>query len=322
MNSAFAIEVSDLHKTYSEGLFFRKRFTALKGVSLRVPEGEIFGLLGPNGAGKTTLVKILLGIIHKTQGNATMLGMPAGSLRARKMVGYLPEHLRMAGHLTPYSALECFGSLAGMPGSHIRKHRDRLLEQVGLIDWKKDRTKKFSKGMLQRLGLAQALLSQPRLLFLDEPTDGLDPRARAEMREIIRQLRGEGVTIFLNSHLLQEVEVICNQVAILDHGALKYCGPVSEAGKHSRQANGLGSGWIVEFRIASASPIDLGLPESMALETTSTESGLMNVRVQVENQGQVDGIVDRIRSQKASLVNMKRIEDSLEDAFLAMIDKT
>jgi len=321
MNSAFAIDVSDLHKTYSEGLVFRKRFTALKGVSLRVPEGEIFGLLGPNGAGKTTLVKILLGIIRKTHGHATMLGMPAGSIRARKLVGYLPEHLRMASHLTPYTALECYGALAGLPLSHVKKHRDRLLEQVGLTDWKKERTKKFSKGMLQRLGLAQALLSHPRLLFLDEPTDGLDPRARAEMREIIQQLRGEGVTIFLNSHLLQEVEMICKQVAILDHGELKYCGPVHEAGKHAREANGLGSGWVVEFRIASESPVDLGLPESETPQTSSVENGLTVVRVQVEDQAQVDRIIDRIRSQRASLVNMNRIEASLEDAFLAMIDK-
>ncbi len=321
MRSA-AIEVANMHKTYRDGWVFPKKFTALQDVSLRVPEGEIFGLLGPNGAGKTTLVKILLGIIRKTAGTATMLGLPAGSLAARRRVGYLPEHLRMAGHLTPYTSLEYFGSLAGLSGSHIRKHRDRLLQQVGLIDRKQDRIKKFSKGMLQRLGLAQALLSEPRLLFLDEPTDGLDPRARAEMRDVILKLGQEGVTIFLNSHLLQEVEMICNEVAILDRGLLKYCGPVSEAGQHARGGVGKGEGWTMEFRILALKHLDLPLDESLSPEFSRTPEGLHLVRVHVRNQQQVDSVVDRIRSQGASLVQMKQIESSLEDAFLAMVDKS
>lgn len=321
MSSTFAIEIDNLHKTYREGLVFRRRFAALKGVSLRVPEGQVFGLLGPNGAGKTTLVKILLGIISGTSGRAMMLGLPAGSLRSRRRVGYLPEHLRMAPHLTPYSALEVFGSLAGLSGGEIRKHRDRLLEQVGLGDWKRERIKKFSKGMLQRLGLAQALLSQPRLLFLDEPTDGLDPRARAEVREIICGLGEQGVTVFLNSHLLQEVEMICQQVAILDRGELKYCGQVDEASQHARMLGGGSSCWTIELCVAATGT--LSLPEVPGREVSMEDNGRgqVVVRMQVDDQQQVDGLVDRIRGQGASLISLKRLESSLEDAFLAMVEK-
>lgn len=320
-NGAAAIEVQRLGKTYRDGLVFAKRFTALRDVSLTVPSGGIFGLLGPNGAGKTTLVKILLGIISKSTGEASLLGLPAGSLASRRLVGYLPEHLRMAGHLTPYTGLDYFGSLAGLSAGHIRQHRDRLLEQVGLRDRARDRIRKFSKGMLQRLGLAQALLSQPRLLFLDEPTDGLDPRARAEMREIIRNLQGQGVTIFLNSHLLQEVELICDEVAILDRGELKYCGPVSEAGNHAARASGL-SGWLMEFRLRSERTLQLPVVEGLHFSPVESQPGEQVFQVQVQNQQQVDAAVDQFRGQGASVVELKRVEATLEDAFLAMVEKT
>ena len=225
-----AIETNDLSKTYSQGLIFRQRHVALQNVSLTVQRGEIFGLLGPNGAGKTTFLKIMLGIIRKTSGQASLLGYPAGSRQGRKLVGYLPEHLRVPAHLTGYQALEFFGNLSNVPTRIVRERRQQLLETVGLADRAKDNVKQYSKGMLQRLGLAQALLHDPELLVLDEPTDGLDPKARAEMRQIIRDLQGRGVTIFLNSHLLQEVEMICQRVAILDKGQLRYCGPVDSIG--------------------------------------------------------------------------------------------
>ena len=231
-SSGPAIETHGLSKTYSQGLIFKKRHVALQDVSLTVERGEIFGLLGPNGAGKTTFLKIMLGIIRKTGGKATLLGEPAGSRKGRKLVGYLPEHLRVPAHLTGYQALEFFGNLSNVPTKVVREKRGQLLETVGLVDRAKDNVKQYSKGMLQRLGLAQALLHEPELLVLDEPTDGLDPKARAEMRQIIRELQTRGVTIFLNSHLLQEVEMICQRVAILDKGQLRYCGPVDTIGEH------------------------------------------------------------------------------------------
>ena len=225
-----AIEATDLKKTYSSSVLFGKKFEALKGVSFEVRRGEVFGLLGPNGAGKTTFVKILLGIIKRTSGSAKLMGYTAGSIAGRSQVGYLPEHLRISPHLTALTALELYGNLSNVPTETIRSKQDELLKLVGLVGREKESVKNFSKGMLQRLGLAQALLHDPKLLMLDEPTDGLDPRARAEMRAIIARLRESGVTIFLNSHLLQEVELICNSVAILDRGVLRFSGDVSNIG--------------------------------------------------------------------------------------------
>jgi len=214
------IETSGLSKIWRSGLFRRKRFQALNGVTLQVPQGSIYGLLGPNGAGKTTLIKILLGIISRSAGTASVLGHPAGSMAARQQIGYLPENHRLPRHLSANTALEYYGSLSGMTMSQIRAARPVLLEQVGLKGRERERVSGYSKGMLQRLGLAQAMLHKPRLIVLDEPTDGVDPVGRREIRDVLRQLAADGHTIFLNSHLLQEIELICDQVAILNKGQL------------------------------------------------------------------------------------------------------
>src|SRR5262245_28961241 len=223
-----AIETIDLCKTYVEGLLRRKRQEALKGVSLRVERGEIFGLLGGNGAGKTTFIKALLGILRKTAGEARLLGFPAGDRRGRKLVGYLPENLRVPRHLTGYTALEYYGNLSNVPTSVIRQRRGDLLEKVGLAARAKDPVRTYSKGMLQRLGLAQAMLHDPELFILDEPTDGLDPLARSQVRGYLTELKRVGKTIFLNSHILQEAELICARGAILDKGVLGRLANVAE----------------------------------------------------------------------------------------------
>ena len=204
------IQVSDLQKTYRDGWFRRRKIQALKKVSLEVGRGEIFGLLGPNGAGKTTLIKILLGIVHKTAGEARLLGQPAGRRIGRKRVGYLPEGHRIPRHLTGNTALEYYGSLSGMSVADTRRRRAELLDMVGLSVWGRTVVTKYSKGMLQRLGLAQAMLHEPDVLVLDEPTDGVDPVGRSEIREVLNVLKDRGKTIFLNSHLLQEIELVCD----------------------------------------------------------------------------------------------------------------
>src|SRR5687768_3655713 len=200
-----AIEVDTLKKTYRDGLFGSRSIEALRGISFRVERGEIFALLGPNGAGKTTFIKILLGIVRKSGGSAQMLGHPAGDRRSRKHIGYLPENLRLPRHLTANTALELCGNLSGLSTREVHERRGKLLELVGLADRAGDSVKKYSKGMLQRLGLAQSLLHDPDLLIFDEPTDGLDPVARAQVRAVLLDLKSKGKTIFLNSHILQEV---------------------------------------------------------------------------------------------------------------------
>ena len=221
MSDSLAIQTHELSKTYRDGWFGRRRVPALQGVSLSVNRGEIFGLLGPNGAGKTTLIKILLGLVHKSGGQAEMLGRPAGHRATRRKIGYLPEHHRIPHHLTGNTALEYYGGLSNVPLGEIRRLRPKLLEMVGLGRWGKTLVRKYSKGMAQRLGLAQAMLHNPDLLILDEPTDGVDPVGRAEIREVLARLKSEGKTIFLNSHLLQEVELVCDRVAILGRGKLR-----------------------------------------------------------------------------------------------------
>ena len=182
MDSTAVIEVQNLRKTYRDGLFRKRKVEALRGVTLEVPRGEIFGLLGPNGAGKTTLIKILLGIVRKSEGSAVLLGRPAGNRHSRQKVGYLPEGHRLPHHLTGHTALEYYGGLSGLSPGEVRRRRDGVLATVGLSEWGRTPVRKYSKGMLQRLGLAQAMLHDPDLLILDEPTDGVDPVDRNTTR--------------------------------------------------------------------------------------------------------------------------------------------
>ena len=188
---------------------------ALNGVSLTVQRGEIFGLLGQNGAGKTTLIKILLGITKKTDGQALLLDHPAGTASVRRRVGYLPEDHRFPDYHTGASLLNFYGALLGVPAGVRRKRIPEVLETVGLKGRMHYKIRTYSKGMKQRVGIAQALLHEPDVIFLDEPTDGVDPVGRREIRDLMQSLKEEGKTIFLNSHLLSEVEQICDRVAIL-----------------------------------------------------------------------------------------------------------
>ncbi len=206
-----AIETHELRKVFGEQ-------AAVKGLTLQVRQGEVFGFLGPNGAGKTTSIKMLLGLVAPTSGGARLLGAPLGDRRMLAKMGFLPEHFRFQDWLTAAEFLELHGRLYGMDGHDLRRRADALLERVGLADFRHKYLKTFSKGMLQRIGLAQALLNRPLLVFLDEPTSGLDPVGRRLVRDIIHELRQEGTSVFLNSHLLSEIEVTCERVAFIRHG--------------------------------------------------------------------------------------------------------
>jgi ABC-2 type transport system ATP-binding protein len=201
---------------------------ALNGVSLQVEPGEIFGLLGQNGAGKTTLVKLLLGIVRATDGTALLLDQPAGTPSVRRKVGYLPEDHLFPEYHTGASLLDFYGRLLEMPLGELRQRIPEVLEMVGLKGRMHSKIRTYSKGMKQRLGIAQALLHRPEVIFLDEPTDGVDPVGRREIREMLADLKTQGVTIFVNSHLLGEVELICDRVAILERGEVIRLGTMTE----------------------------------------------------------------------------------------------
>jgi ABC-2 type transport system ATP-binding protein len=209
--SSFAIQTRNLRKDFGAKV-------AVRDLSLCVPRGEVFGFIGPNGAGKSTSIKMFVGLVSPTGGQATVLGAPAGNVEARRKIGFLPEHFRFYDWLTPAELLRLHGRLYGMSKAQLRERVPAYLELVGLTPHRDKQLHNFSKGMLQRIGLAQALINEPDLIFLDEPTSGLDPIGRRLVRDIIKSQRERGATVFLNSHLLSEVEVTCDRVAFIKHG--------------------------------------------------------------------------------------------------------
>ncbi len=211
MNDTLAIDTLYLRKVLGDNI-------AVRGLTLQVRRGEVFGYLGPNGAGKTTSIKMLLGLVAPTGGSAHLLGQPLGHRPTRARIGFLPEHFRFHDWLTAREFLKLHGQLYGVAPQRLPARMSELLERVGLTPFAQKPLRTFSKGMLQRIGLAQALLNEPDLVFLDEPTSGLDPVGRRLVRDIIRELRERGTTVFLNSHLLSEVEITCDRVAFIKHG--------------------------------------------------------------------------------------------------------
>lgn len=221
MSSIPAIDANGLTKVYSNG-------RGCRDVTLTVGKGEAFGFLGPNGAGKSTFVKMLVGLISPTDGSATILGHPLGSMEAKMKIGYLPELYRYQEWLTGEEVVRLHAKLCRIPGADADRRIPQLLAEVGIGQRGKDRVKHYSKGMQQRLGLACALVNEPEVLFLDEPSSALDPIGRMEVRRILERLKERGITIFLNSHLLEDVEVLCDRMALLNSGAVLRHGSVAE----------------------------------------------------------------------------------------------
>lgn len=315
VSTAAVIQVSDLKKTYRRGIFKRQTNEALKGVSLEVPRGSIFGLLGPNGAGKTTLIKVLLGLVRKTGGSATVLGLPAGSIQARRRIGYLPENHRIPQHLTGTTALQYFGGLSGLSQQEIKTRSPELLEVVGLKGREDERVSGYSKGMQQRLGLAQAMLHKPELIVLDEPTDGVDPVGRKEIRTVLNRLADDGTTIFLNSHLLQEIELICESVAILTSGLVRRIAKVSDLTSAIKESP-------MVFQVAcTVAEAEACLSDFHLTEVKDMGNNTVAVIADVIAQEDVDRAIDIIRAKNISLLSMKRNAMTLEDAFLQIVRK-
>ncbi len=312
MSESNFIEVDGLTKTYRDGLFGRKKIEAVRGVSFQVSPGEIFGLLGPNGAGKTTIIKMLLGIVRKTKGQASLLGKPVGHRISRKQVGYLPESHRMPLHHTGNSALAYYGKLSGMSKGDIRSRAPEMLDLVGLKDWGSIPIKKYSKGMMQRLGLAQAMLHDPDIIILDEPTDGVDPVGRKEIRNVLSDLKSRGKTIFLNSHLLQEIELICDRVVILQHGIVVREGNVEELTQQDQQSPRIQI-------VGSEADVRSALRDQEIDFLEVDDDGIAELTLHAFGQSDIDRCVDALRARRLSVVSIDRKRKTLEEAFLDVV---
>lgn len=298
------IDIVSLHKTYASGVR-RKKVKALQGVDLSVPPGEVLGILGPNGAGKTTLLKVLLGIVHPTSGEARLFGQPAGDPTARRRLGYLPENHRFPTYLTARQTLDVYGRLADLSDAERKERIPRLLEEVGLASWEDTRVGKFSKGMMQRLGLAQALMNDPEVVVLDEPTDGVDPVGRRDIRDRLRALKQTGTTIVINSHLLSEIELVCDRVLIMHKGRIIRTGTVDELARQ-------GTGWRVEVE---------QLPETFEpahWNATPEESGRTLI-VEDGNPETLNTLIDQLRSAGVQILSVERHRASLEAGFIDLI---
>ncbi len=351
------IYVEQLAKSYRSLLWSKRSIDALRGADLQAHRGEIFGLLGPNGAGKTTLVKILLGVIRASSGKASLFGSPAGSLRARNRVGYLPESLRIDRHHTARTALHFYGRMSRMSHAEIHQKLDALLELVGLQNRDRESVRRYSKGMYQRLGLAQALLHDPDLLILDEPTDGLDPVGRNEVRRILLELKSRGKTIFLNSHILQEVELVCDRVAIMARGKVRACGTIDELTRNQAETqqvsmvltrelsdqrdattlfNDLTQSLERECLIADQPSSSVPVLSDQIGERLVADSrpslgriqwsplpalpSAISIKATCNRQAAIDAMVDRIRERGLSIVSLQTHRRSLEDVFLELVE--
>jgi ABC-2 type transport system ATP-binding protein len=300
----YAIETSDLAKTYKGGI------RALRGVSLRVERGCCFGLLGPNGAGKSTLVKTLLSIVRPTAGSAKILGHDIRTPAARRSVGYLPEGHRFPRYLTARGVCEYFGRLSGLHGEDLQREIANKLEVVGLTEWTDTKVSKFSKGMAQRVGVAQSLLGDPDLILLDEPTDGVDPVGRAGLKFVMRQATERGTTVFINSHLLSELEDLCDEVAILHKGELVQQGSVS-----ALTAAVQGEGIVVRFRTGD-------LPE--AVWTSLADRGATrepddSFAMPLDDEQGITRLIDELRTADVPIFAVEPKRMRLEQAFVEII---
>jgi ABC-2 type transport system ATP-binding protein len=303
-----AIETSSLEKIYSTS-FGKQKVQALKELTLSVNKGSIFGLLGPNGAGKTTLIKLLLGITFPTFGSAKIFNEDISGYDFKKKIGYLPENHKYPPYLRGGEVLYFFGKLSGLEGQQLEKKIDEMLELVKLTEWKKTKVKAYSKGMMQRLGLAQSIINDPELIFLDEPTDGVDPIGRKEIRDILLELKARGKTIFLNSHLLSEVELITDRVGILNKGSLLREGSVKELTERKE-----------EYKInIDDEAYDLVNHSNANHQISKLSDGAYSVKV--DDVRSMNLLIDKIRSDGKIIKEVLLQKNTLEDMFISLISQ-
>jgi ABC-2 type transport system ATP-binding protein len=292
----WAVDLIGVRKTYPG------RIEALRGVNVQVGRGEIFGLLGPNGAGKSTLVKIMMTVVRPDQAMGTLLGRPLGNRRKLARIGYLPEGHRFPRYLTGVQLLDSYGALAKVPRSVRRERAGDLLDRMGMTQWADTRISKYSKGMMQRLGLAQALINDPDLIVLDEPTDGVDPMGRRDIRELLIELRRLGKTIFINSHLLGELEMVCDRVSILVSGLVARQGTLADLTAQS-----------LEYRIRVQGDLGPVRERVTALKGKVADS---EVIVMGHDAVKVNAFIDLLRAQGLLIESVIPKRFSLEDVFV------
>ena len=321
-----AIDLRDVAKTYGRNV------RALRGIRMEVRPGEIFGLLGPNGAGKSTLVKIMMTVIRPSRAEGTLLGRPIGHKPTLARVGYLPEHHQIPTYLTCRQSLDLFAALSKVDRATRKRRVAELLEQVGMTSWADARIGTCSKGMQQRIALAQAMVHDPELIVLDEPTDGLDPVGRREVRQVLLKLRDQGKTVFLNSHLLGELERVCDRVAILLAGQVIRQGTIDEltaGSEHYEIEVGDDRQPSLADRIRQALPGQLP-SGGQSGETPPLDSGRLpsgetvtldglTVRVATGNAGPVQAVIDGLRAKGLLILAVRPVRQSLEDYFLQAV---
>lgn len=304
-----SIQVENLTKIFNAKTNRKNGIVALDDVTLSIEQGIIFGLLGPNGAGKTTLIKILLGIVFPTSGNAKILGEDISNYQIRKEIGYLPENHKFPNYLTGEEVIIHFSKLNGFK---LNKNSPKIAEVLNLVKmekWRKVKIKKYSKGMLQRLGLAQAIVHDPDLIFLDEPTDGVDPIGRKEIRDILIELKNRGKTIFINSHLLSEVELVSDKVAILDEGKLVKYGTVEELTINKQ---------ICEIKTETTLPENIY--ESIRRKFAITQDKNL-ITLEITDNNVLNSFMDELRKLNVNIVGVNQKKSSLEDTFIKSLSE-
>jgi ABC-2 type transport system ATP-binding protein len=302
------VEIENLTKDFSVGFWKKRPMRALDNLSLQVHKGEIFGFLGPNGAGKSTTLKLLMNLLHPTSGSVRILGKSVDTVAMHQSIGYLPENPYFYDYLTPTELLTYMGKLFGLRQPELSQRVQNLLENVGLKHASNLQLRKFSKGMVQRLGIAQAIINEPEIVFLDEPMSGLDPLGRMDVRRIIASLKARGVTVFFSSHILPDVEAICDRVAILNKGKLQEVGTLDEILKAGIKGHEvILSGWTAEMLDAIHAWCD---------ELRSMGDRL---HLRVREKQQLEALLSFIIDKKLEIISISPIRPSLEEYFQSAI---
>jgi len=304
-----AIQIEDLTKDYAVGFWRKRPYRALDRLSLVVEPGEVFGFLGPNGAGKTTTLKLLMQLIFPSSGRADILGQPVGHVATRQRIGYLPENPYFYDYLTAEELLEYFAQLFGYDAAERRKRVASLLDRVGIGAERRLQLRKFSKGMVQRIGIAQALINDPEVIFLDEPMSGLDPLGRRDVRSLILQLRDQGRTVFFSSHILADAETLCSRVAIVAGGRLAASGKLSDMLAFEVR------GW--ELVISDATPEIVARVAPVVRKTTDLSHGRYALELALDHPP--ERVMSDLNAVGARLVSINPIRDTLEDFFVRRV---